>query len=181
MSAAKTNQTTELELWNGHPSQWTAFKFYFMCLVLVALFGGLTALAYVNLTDMPSLEPIWYYPAFVIPIVLFIALIKYFIVRTTSYRLTDERLLVETGIFSRDSEEIELYRVRDWSVIKPFWLRITGRGHVRVVSTDATAPDLRIRGITRPEKVRELLRKHVEAARDKKRVRHVDIDGGIFE
>ena len=171
------NDTTEQELWEGHPSQWMAFKFYFGAVLIIALLA--VASGYMKV-EMQA-EDIWYYPALGIPIVLFIVLIKYFIVRTTHYRLTDERLLVESGIFSRDTEEIELYRVRDWSVLKPFWLRLTGRGHVRVVSTDATAPDLLLRGITKPESVRELLRKNVENARDKKRVRHVDIDGGVFE
>lgn len=171
------HSSTERELWEGHPSQWMAFKFYFACALIVAILGWISGYAYMVL----ELDEYWYYPALGIPVVLFVAMINFFLIRTTHYRLTDERLLVEAGVFSRDSEEIELYRVRDWSVIKPFWLRLTGRGHVRVVSTDATAPDLLLRGITRPEDVRELLRRHVETARDKKRVRHVDIDGGVFE
>ncbi len=175
---SEQTEPTEQELWTGHPSQWMAFKFYLLSGLIIVLLAA--ASGYMKM-QMPSADAIWFYPALGIPVILFIVLIKFFIVRTTHYRLTDERLLVEEGIFSRDSEEIELYRVRDWSVIKPFWLRVTGRGHVRVVSTDATAPDLLLRGITKPENVRELLRKHVEDARDKKRVRHVDIDGGVFE
>jgi len=172
------NHSAEQELWAGHPSQWTAFKFYFFC----ALVGvGLIVLsAYINLGGLPnpSLVQFWFYPMFGIPVLMFAALIRYLVVRTTHYRLTNERLLSEKGIFSRDSEEIELYRVRDQHVLKPFWLRITGRGHVRILSTDTTAPDFMLTGITNPDNVRELLRKHVEVARDRKRVRHFDIDGG---
>ncbi|MEM7677126.1 MAG: PH domain-containing protein [Myxococcota bacterium] len=172
------NQTAEEELWAGHPSQWTAFKFY----LLSALLGiGLIVLSgYISINGLPNpeLERFWYYPLFGLPVLMFAVLIRYLIVRTTHYSLTNERILSEKGIFSRDSEEIELYRVRDQQVLKPFWLRITGRGHVRILSTDTTAPDFMLTGITNPDKVRELLRTHVEVARDKKRVRHFDIDGG---
>ena len=168
----------ERELWDGHPSQWMAFKFYVVCVFLIAALVG--ASAYAKL-EVEALAEYWYYPALGIPVILLVVLIRFFIVRTTHYRLTNERLLRIRGIFSRDSEEIELYRIRDWSVIKPFWLRLTGRGHVRVISTDATAPDLLLEGITKPEHVRELMRRHVETARDAKRVRQVDIDGGLFD
>ncbi len=34
----------------------------------------------------------------------------------TSYELTDQRLIIRTGIFNKKTDEIELYRVKDVTV-----------------------------------------------------------------
>ncbi len=178
MANEHKHDTPETDLWEGHPSQWMAFGFYLVCGLLALLLAGLTAWMVVATQNMGGY---WYYPAIGVLAIVVTVAIRYQLVRSTHYRLTDQRLIVEEGIFSRDSEEIELYRVKDWSVIKPFWLRLANRGHIRVLSTDATAPNLVIKGITKPDRVRELIRKHVEFARDKKRVFHHDMEGTPYE
>ena len=166
------NESAERELWTGHPSQFTAFGFY----LLMGVIGALLITATVYASSSESLAGIWYYPLIGVGLVLFAALIKYFLVRTTTYRLTNERLVIEEGVFSRATEEIELYRVKDWSIVQPLWLRMLGRGHVHVLSTDTSAPDIYLSGIIKPEALKDLLRTNVEAAREKKRVRHVDVE-----
>jgi len=165
------SSSSEQALWSGTPSQLTAFRFHLICAVLIVslLFGAVYALLSNNGISVYALGA-----AVVIGLA---AAVKYFIVRSTNYALTSERLIVETGILSRSSEEIELYRVKDWSVLQPLLLRMFGYGHVRITSNDATAPELLLMGISKPEKVRDMVRTHVEAAREKKRVRHFDIEG----
>ena len=168
-----SNESSEKALWTGRPTQLTALKFYVVCgLLAVAI---ITGTAYGASSGIGGL---WFYALIALGVILLAAAIKYYFVRSTTYQLTSERLMVESGVFSRTTEELELYRVRDWSVIQPFWLRLAGRGHVRLMSNDASAPDLTLSGIIKPNTLRELLRTHVEAARDKKRVRHLDVDGG---
>ncbi|MEM7678085.1 MAG: PH domain-containing protein [Myxococcota bacterium] len=161
-----TSSGSEKKLWSGTPSQLTAFRFHLVCGVLGAslLFGSIYAVLNNNGIALYAFAGAVFFAL--------AAAIKYFIVRSTAYSLTSERLIVETGILSRSSEEIELYRVKDWSVMQPLLLRMFGHGHVRITSNDATAPELILMGISKPENLRDLVRTHVEASRDKKRVRH---------
>ncbi len=168
---AMATESSEKPLWTGRPSQMTAFGFYFVTVVIAALF--LVASFYAYSADMASFAQ---YPLYAFLVTLLVALGKYIVVRSTTYTLSSERLQIETGLLSRSSEEIELYRVRDWAIVQPFLLRLVGQGHVRVMSNDASAPDLFLEGVRRPNKLRDLLRTNVEEARERKRVRHLDVE-----
>src|SRR2546423_1462741 len=45
------------------------------------------------------------------------------------YEIPSERIKVSTGLLSRQPAELELYRVRDYSVVEPFALRLVGCGN----------------------------------------------------
>jgi uncharacterized membrane protein YdbT with pleckstrin-like domain len=47
-------------------------------------------------------------------------IVAYLKTRFTIYELTQTRLRLKTGIFSQKIEDTELYRVRDYSIDKPF-------------------------------------------------------------
>lgn len=97
----------------------------------------------------------------------------------TRYRLSEDRLFVETGFFNIQSEEIILYRVRDISLHLKLSQRIFGVGSVIVKSTDKTTPELELKNIKHPRQVKELLHKQIEemkAAR-KMRVGEIISDG----
>ena len=164
----------EQELWRGHPTQLMAFKFYFGATVVAALLIAATVYVWIL-----AQSEFWYVPMVLLVVLIIAVGIKYLLIRTTEYILTNERLVVKVGVFTRESEELELYRVRDWSVIKPFWLRLVDRGHVRLITTDASAPELTLKGITSPEAIREILRDNVEVARQKKRVRQIEFEGDM--
>lgn len=156
-----------------HPTQLLAFPFYFgaaLIAISLAVLSGYLALYPTGYSG------IWYFPLIGVGIVGLVTTVKYFIVRTKEYVITSERLLVREGIFNRTTEEMELYRIRDWSVVKPFWLRLFNRGHVRLITTDASAPKLEISGVAAPERIREILRTHVESARARNRVRQLEFD-----
>ena len=168
-----SSSSPEKVVWKASPSQLIAFNFYAVCVLIVI---GLIGLSYFAFTQQWS--GIAYYPLYAIAIVLLVAVGKYVLVRSTSYELSNERLIMQYGLLSRESEEIELYRVRDWSVSQPLLLRMAGQGHIIVQSHDSTAPTLTLAGIGKVNEVKDRLRKLVEAARDKKSVRHLDVDGG---
>ncbi len=97
----------------------------------------------------------------------------------TRYRLSEDRLFVETGLLNIQSDEIILYRVRDISLQLKFTQRIFGVGSVIVKSTDKTLPELELKNIKHPREVKELLHKQIEemkAAR-KMRVGEIISDG----
>ena len=93
------------------------------------------------------------------------------------YRMSEDRLFFETGLFNTLGEEILLYRIRDVSVTISFWQRFTGVGTVTVTSTDSSVPMLAMRNIKQPREVKELLHTQVEKAKLAYRVRYTEMMG----
>jgi uncharacterized membrane protein YdbT with pleckstrin-like domain len=79
-------------------------------------------------------------------------------VRSLKYTLTNQRLLVEKGIFSRALEEVDLRYVDETQFSQDFMERLLGIGSVRVASSDAINPRLVLVGLRDPRGVREALR-----------------------
>ena len=103
-----------------------------------------------------------------------IPLIVYLKTRFTIYELTDQIYREKTGILSQKIEELELYRVRDYSVDKPFIMRLFGLGNLTLITSDKTNPRVYMRAIRNVENVRDIFRKHVEEARKATGTKEVD-------
>lgn len=110
----------------------------------------------------------------VIPAIMIIA--AYLRTKNTIYELTNQRLRITTGTLSRRVDEIELYRVKDSTVVEPFMLRSQGLGNVVVISSDMSTPGVVLLAISNPRAVREKLRTAVELRRDQKRVRVAEME-----
>jgi len=65
----------------------------------------------------------------------------------TYYIFTSQRLRVRQGIVAREMVQMELFRVKDFSLVETLWGRLTGYAHVRIVSTDRLASDLALVGL----------------------------------
>ena len=96
--------------------------------------------------------------------------------RNTIYTLTDQRLKTTRGVFTRTTEDLELYRVRDSRFEQDLAERLLGLGQVVLFTTDETSPEIRLAFIRDAEAVREKIRALVEARRDAKRVRYLDAE-----
>ncbi len=158
----------ETSLWKGCTSQLVHFWTYFLWLIIAA---GIVVAGI--LLANPLL-----FAALVVPVVGMLG--RYIFTRSTVYELTTQRLRKTSGIFSKQLDELELYRVKDSTLEQPFLLRLFGLGNVMIISSDATMPDVQINGISDAFNVREKLRVAVEGERDRKRVREVDFadEGG---
>lgn len=88
----------------------------------------------------------------------------------TKYTLTEEKLLIQTGILSLKEEDIQLYRITDLTLYRSFWQRIFGIGTIHCCSGDKTTPEFNIKNIKGPSQVKELLSAQIEERRDKKRI-----------
>ena len=86
----------------------------------------------------------------------------------TKYILTSEKLLIESGILSRNQEEIRLYRITDFSVKQSFFQRLFRVGNIYISSSDNTQGEFTIYEIKTPYNVKELLSDMVEQEREKK-------------
>ena len=81
-------------------------------------------------------------------------------------------------MLNQEINEVELYRVKDTRITKPFWLRIFGLANLVLDTSDRSCPVVEIPAVRRGTDIREKLRKQVEMLRDKKRVREVDFESG---
>lgn len=96
---------------------------------------------------------------------LFVLFGVYIRIKSTKYKLTDQRFFVQTGFFSKNVEELELFRIKDVSMKQGLFDRLLGVGHVTILSTDDSTPVVHIIGISNPEKVKEAIRSQSRAAR----------------
>lgn len=101
---------------------------------------------------------------------------KYLVVKNKKYELTSQRLKTHVGVLSKKTDELELYRVKDTRFDQPFFLRLFGLGNVLLVSTDVTNPLVKIEAVPNAQALREKIRNLVEARRDLKRVRNVEVE-----
>ena len=103
-----------------------------------------------------------------------LALWRYWQVRSTRYTLTAERLVCQQGVFHRTEDEVELYRIKDYTVVAPLLYRWLGLADLVLITSDRTHPELLLKGITDAYQVKELIRTQVEALRTRKGVREID-------
>ena len=95
----------------------------------------------------------------------------------TRYRLSEDRLFCEKGFLNIKQDEVLLYRVRDLQLNMSLGQRIFGVGTVCVVSSDQSIPHLDLVNIKKPREVKELIHRSVEAAKDQRRMRTMEIMG----
>ena len=88
----------------------------------------------------------------------------------TKYKLTDEKLTIQTGFLSIKQEEVRLYRIMDVTLSRKFGQRIFGLGTIHCCSADKSTPEFDIKNIKNSEKVKDLLSDKVEQERQRKRV-----------
>ncbi|MDB6003687.1 MAG: hypothetical protein JWR15_674 [Prosthecobacter sp.] len=160
----------ETNLWSGHTSQWVHFWYYFFCLLLAGGIGFAATVFGLATAGIGALG----YVALVIPLMMW--LIRWWATKCTTYELTSQRLRIRSGILSKRTDEMELFRVRDYTMEQPFLLRLVGLGNMTLITSDATTPTLAMRAIPGIEVVREKLRTAVQNERDRKRVRQMDVD-----
>lgn len=100
---------------------------------------------------------------------LIYALWKWLLVRSTKLTLTDQRLIVTNGVFTKHTNETELYRVRDTSIEEPFFYRMFGVGNVIIYSTDEAEGKLHFNAYKKPHWIKDQIRNNAEACRQRKR------------
>lgn len=97
--------------------------------------------------------------------------------RGVSYRITSQRVVVETGLFGKRLEQIDLYRVNDFTVERPFLQRLMGTGNILLKTMDRTTPNITIANIkTDVVALYEELRRRTEQAKAQNSVRVVDYE-----
>ena len=106
-----------------------------------------------------------------------VILVKWIENLATSYTLTEDRLIIRSGIFSKSLDEIELYRVKDIRLTYSMIGGWAGIGTIALTSSDETtrAAPLLLRDVLGAEARRETIRALVDKARQKRGVREIDM------
>lgn len=94
-----------------------------------------------------------------------------------NYKLTSRRVVVETGVLSKRLEQVDLYRINDYTVERPFFARLMGTGSLVLRTMDKSTPDVRVSGIkTDVVSLYEKLRAATEIDKMRRGARVVDYE-----
>ena len=128
-----------------------------------------------------QVKNLWLFVACILVIPIPWAIAAWLRTKCRVYTLTSERLLIESGVFSKSHETLELYRVRDLQYTEPFWLRLFGLQNIHLLATDMTTSNLVLEYLPKAAGLPDLFRTQIEACRARKVVRElgVDIEQGI--
>jgi uncharacterized membrane protein YdbT with pleckstrin-like domain len=154
---------TEKTVWTGSPSQVTNFGPFILILVIAV------AIVVVSLMFLPLLLIL-----LVVPLVMFI--INFLKVKSEVFEVTTQRIRKTTGIFSKQTEDSELYRVRDYKILEPFFLRLFGLGTIELITIDKSSPHVIIPAVKNPKGLLDMIRENVEYAKSEKGVRELDVE-----
>ncbi|MEA3065353.1 MAG: hypothetical protein QOJ27_1805 [Sphingomonadales bacterium] len=117
------------------------------------------------------------WPLLISALAFLIILWKWFENLGARFDICTDRLIVRRGIFVKSLDEIELYRVKDIRLDFSLVNQMAGIGTITVTSSDETtrrAP-LALHYVERAAARRETLRDLVDKARQKRRVREIDM------
>lgn len=153
----------ERTIWTGSPSQVLNFSSYIIILIITAV------IIVVSLIFLPLLLVL-----LIVPLVMFI--ISFLKIRSEVFEVTSQRLRKTTGIFSKQTEDIELYRVRDYKILQPFFLRLFGLGTVELITIDKSSPHVIIPAVKDPKGLLDMIRENVEHSKSTKGVRELDVE-----
>jgi membrane protein YdbS with pleckstrin-like domain len=165
----------EQVLWEGGPSIALVYgkiaKVIIRCIILLviayfAITMGLPALASISAQASSFIEQNSNALELGIVAVLALAVIPSVVgllqalaqIKNTHYKVTNQRIVIETGVLSKSLEEIDMRSVDDIEFRQTFLERIFHIGEVFVVSTDKVAPKRALHGIHDPRQTRELIR-----------------------
>ncbi len=109
---------SEEVIWRGTSSQWKNLGVYLLCGVLCWL---------------------------IVPI--FFALARYLQTKCKIFELTTQRLKITSGVFTKVTDTIELYRVKDIAVRQPFLSRLVGVENVQMNTSDVSSPFVLIEAV----------------------------------
>lgn len=88
----------------------------------------------------------------------------------TRYFLTEDKFIIDTGLFARNEEEIRLYRIMDITLRRSLWERMFGLGTIHCCSGDKSTPEFDILHVKDAKAVKEMLSDMVEEARRERMV-----------
>ena len=164
----------EETVWRGSPSQWkNSGVFVLQAAVAIVVFLIFIAVRRGASGDVRNLSP---YILLLLLVPIFIVLAHYLKTKNKIYELTTERLKTSEGIFSKVTETLELYRVKDLETHQPFRYRLVGIENVKLNTSDSSSPFIFVQAVPHAAALGDKIRNQVEMVRQQKGVREIDVE-----
>ena len=161
-------------VWRGSMSQWKNFGFFLLQVLLAAAIVIVFAL--MSRASSPEMRNFSPYILILLAVPIFIAGKRYLQTKCTIYELTSERLKTTEGVFSKVTDTLELYRVKDIETRQPFLYRLCGIENVQLNTSDTSSPVVSIEAIPHRVGLGDKVRNQVETIRQQKGVREIDVE-----
>jgi membrane protein YdbS with pleckstrin-like domain len=104
-------------------------------------------------------------------LVFFYKIIK---LKSTRYRVTTDRIEWSRGIFERQIDNIDMFRIIDIRLYRSFSDCLAGIGTVVLMTTDKTDPEFKFEKVHRPKQLYEIIKKASLDADGKRSVVHLE-------
>jgi uncharacterized membrane protein YdbT with pleckstrin-like domain len=137
---------SEAPVWSGTPSQYINFGRYTLCITFCWLI-------------VPLFMMLWWWIE----------------VKCTQYELSSQRLRMRAGVLNKDTNDLELYRIKDVRLEQPLALRMFGLANLVLDTSDRSHPQIRLHAIPDAESLMDELREHVERLRIARGIREIDM------
>jgi len=161
----------EKTLWEGHSSQVINLPTFIVCGLAAGILLGAAIVLRSRIGPAASFACAG---AALIPLV--VAIGKWVQNQCRRYQVTAERIHFRQGILSRKTDDLELYRVKDYLLVEPLLLRVFGLGNIVLTTTDEANPTLVIKAIPQIQVLRDQIRQQVELCRTRKGVRIAELE-----
>jgi len=164
----------EKTVWSGTSSQLVNVGVFLLCGFVFALLLVLLIMFWTPIAEMGTIVMALALVILLSPLAY--ALTKVLLIKAIKYEISSERIKITTGIFSKQTNALELYRVKDYTLKEPFFYRLFHLGNIIILTSDHSTPQIVMRAIPHAKQLMDDLRKYVELRRDLKKVREVDFD-----
>ncbi|MDR0793582.1 MAG: PH domain-containing protein [Chitinophagaceae bacterium] len=169
-----TDAGSEVIHWSGKPSQWINFKEYFS-------FGFMFVMGLAIFIFCRKVIPLFPQAIFFAVFGLFLSVIclyrilrEFLYIFYQKYTITNQRIIIQTGIFERITHDIELHKIKDVFLREPFILRLRNRGTIELISSQFTAQRRYLQGIKNPIPIKDAIRELVLRRRTEMGVHEID-------
>jgi len=146
--AATKDAEVEQDLYVGHPAAFYSIGQVVPVLAVIAAAAG---------AILAGVAPTYVSLGFVLLVVI-VCLRYYFKSLSTHYEITNQRIKLERGLFSKLQESLELFRIDHFELHKPFGMRLLGQSSLHVFSSDAELKNFFIYGVPNLEALADMLR-----------------------
>lgn len=134
--------------------------------LLVVCLGGLV---YAGIDMMPCTQLALGLTALLGMVLLY----RFLYMRRIVYHISEEQIICEHGVFVRNVNYMELYRVVDFYEHHSFMQQLFGLKTVSVMSTDRSTPILKVLGVKANKDIVSVIRELVIEARERRHIYEV--------
>ena len=152
----------EETLWQGNPS-WLLLIGKVIAMVVTVIAIPLAAWFFATKTpDRANSNEFMQWGWRITGLLVLIQLISFLMalarLRSTIYTVTNQRVMIETGMVSKNLSEIDLRYIDDTQFHQGVADRMLGIGNVMIISSDKATPTYVLRGLRDPRALREMVR-----------------------